>query len=207
MQVVTFRWNGVVERRRCAILRHAALVYAAHQWPVVPGACAVGGHCDCGEPRCFTAGLHPLWQTDPDTESAQVHGWWAHSTRPILLPTGTGVDVIELPAWLGPVVHARLEQASPGRTGPVALVANPNGARWLFFCEPGAGLRPELVEYYDILLHGTRSWVPAPPSRLPGDGRATWHRAPWLSGWRLADARAVQEQVVAVGTRERAAPH
>lgn len=199
------RWNErppfvrFVDRVR---LRRGALRYAEQGWPVTPGACLSGERFSCGRPGCPTIGCHPAlegWEREASSDVARVADWWRCRPHAVLLATGTAFDVLEVPAYLGLRVlgAARLHAGvtGPGRGqvhGPVAVT--PTG-RWMFFVRPGDPLRPELAESLDVVRHGTGSWVPAPPSRLP-QGRVRWAMAPGETHWRLPDSYAVQATLV-----------
>jgi hypothetical protein len=68
--------------------------------------------------------------------------------------------------------------------------------RWMFLVRAGDGLRPELARNAGVVLHRRGSWIPAPPTRLPG-GRVRWLTAPDECDWRLPDALAVQRWLIA----------
>jgi hypothetical protein len=104
----------------------------------------------------------------------------------VLLTTGYAFDVIEVPARIGaPAVQA-------ARVGPVAVA--PTG-RWMFLVAPGDGLRPELAGQLDVVLHGTGSWIPAPPTRTPA-GPVRWRVSPATTGWRIPGSYDVQRLLV-----------
>jgi hypothetical protein len=173
---------------RVRVLRRAAAVYAAHGWPVVPGAYAVGGQCGCSRLGCRRAGLHPLleqWEQAATTDVLQVGRWWARQAWAILLRTGPRVEVVDVSADVGAATAHRLSE----RAGPIALSG---GHRWLLFC----AAEEEPVDPTDddwragLLVHTQGSWVPVPADgRMRG--RAGWLRPPWLVGWRLPGTREV----------------
>ncbi|MGB9377369.1 MAG: bifunctional DNA primase/polymerase [Mycobacteriales bacterium] len=168
-------------------LRHSAATYAAHGWPVVPGAYAVEGSRSprlCGA-RTSLAPLSESWQEAATTDVMQVARWWARHAWVILLPTGRGVDVVEMPAAIGQATVDLLDE----HIGPVAVEA---GQRWLVFCSarPGAATTTGDESRAGVLLHTLGSWVPVPPIGRARD-RLTWLRSPWACGWRLPDAGSV----------------
>lgn len=212
------RWNArppfarpdFVDRVR---LRRAALRFAEHGWAVTPGARLSGTRFVCGRAGCPTVGCHPAlecWEGEASADVARVAGWWRSQPHAVLLVTGRTFDVLEVPAHLGlrALGAARLHAGvvGPGRgqvRGPVAVT--PAG-RWMFFVRPGDPLRPELDECLDVIRHGTGSWVPAAPSRLP-EGRVRWAVAPEETQWQLPDSYAVQAMMVdALGTLGRRVP-
>jgi hypothetical protein len=200
------RWNNrplvppaLVDRVR---LRRAALRYVEHGWAVIPGACLAGNRFVCGRPGCPIMGCHPApegWEDSASTDVAKVATWWRRRPHTVLLATGITFDVLEVPAALGLRVlgatrlHAGV--VGPDRTavrGPVAVT--PAG-RWMFLVRPGESLRPELENCLDVVRHGTGSWVPAAPSRMP-EGPVRWAVPPEQTLWRLPDPGAVQGMLV-----------
>jgi bifunctional DNA primase/polymerase-like protein len=187
-------WHGMV-------LHRAARHYVRHGWPVVPGAVLVGGRFACG-PLCQTVGCHPArqgwrrsdgWEHTVLTEPAELATWWARQPYGVLLATGRAFDVVEVPARMGAIASAVARLANGPTTGPV--VVTPAG-HWMFLVAPGAALHPRLHGRADVVLHGAGSWVPAPPTPTPY-GRVRWARHPSACGWRLPDAYAVQDALLA----------
>jgi hypothetical protein len=184
-ETVMFSW----ERSR---LRKAAARYAAHGWPVRPGAYlstgpAAARRFDCGTPGCHTVACHPSplpLTCDPSTASAL----WKEHPYTVLLPTGYAFDVLEVPGVLG---RAALLGFAAAR-GPVAVAP---GDRWMFVVRPGHGVLAELAAHAGVLLHGQGSWVPAPPSRQFG-GRVRWELPPEAHDWKPAEPYAVQALMV-----------
>ncbi|WP_433209250.1 bifunctional DNA primase/polymerase [Dactylosporangium sp. CS-047395] len=171
-------------------LRKAAARYAAHGWPVRPGAYLVGRHTgrhqrerrfDCGTPGCPTVACHPA----PFTGDSVAAIWREHSYT-VLLPTGYAFDVLEVPGALGRA--ALLGDGFVAARGPVAVAP---GDRWMFLVLPGHGVLPELAAQAGVVLHGQGSWVPAPPSQQFG-GRVRWELAPETHNWKPAEPYAVQ---------------
>jgi hypothetical protein len=161
--------------------------YAAHGWPVIPGAVRCGERFRC-ESGCPTVTCHPdwtAWESTATTDPDWVAALWAFRPRAILLATGAGFDVLEVPAFLG-------AGAGPGLArGPVAVTGT---GRWMFLVRPGGRLRPELAERPDVVLHGTGSWIPAPPTRTT-EGWVHWLVDPEEVHWRLPDPVAVQAKL------------
>jgi hypothetical protein len=170
-------------------MRRAALRYADHGWDIVPGACLVGTRFDCDQPGCHTVACHPAvphWEVVAGRDPHLIRDWWRTLHHAVLLATGRSVDVLEVPMALGRPVAAAVR-------GPVCVA--PSG-RMLFLVRPGQGLRPELRQRIDVVLHGIGSWVPLPPTDHPG-GRMRWETRPEESDWRLPDSYAVQSLLLA----------
>jgi Bifunctional DNA primase/polymerase, N-terminal len=169
-------------RRRS--LRRAALRYAERGWDIMPGACLIGTRFDCDRPGCHTVSCHPAvphWEAVAGHDPHLIRAWWSRLHHSVLLATGRTVDALEVPAALGRPILA-------GVRGPVAVA--PSG-RLLFLVRPGEGLRPELSDRLDVVLHGLGSWVPIPPTDHPG-GRMRWETPPEEYDWQLPDPYAVQ---------------
>jgi hypothetical protein len=179
-------------------LRRAALRYAAHGWPVTPGACLAGDRFSCERIGCPIMSCHPAldsWADAASTDADQVNHWWRHRPHTVLLATGWAFDVLEVPGSLGlralgtAELHADvLGAAHEDALGPVAVTA---AGRWMFLVRPGRALRPELDHRLDVVRHGRGSWVPAVPTRMPG-GPVRWAVPPERTQWRLPDPAAVQ---------------
>jgi hypothetical protein len=171
-----------------AELRAGALCLVDHGWPVVPGTWWQGGGWR-GLPDC------PGWDAVPTVpggvasascDPAQVTSWWADAPHSVLLVTGTALDVVEVPAWMGRRMAATLRGV--GLVAPIA--ATPAG-QWWFPVRIGARALPELLGRADVVLHAEGSWVTAPPSEC-ADGLVHWRVHPSACGWRLPASELVQ---------------
>ena len=177
--------RGGIRRLR---LRHAALAYARHGWRVVPGARLCGERFSCG-PNCRTVGCHPLlrrWEQFATTDSTMIVAQWRSSPHSVLLATGEAFDVVDVPAHIG---------AAAGDQVPGPVAVTPLG-RWMFLVRAGGDLCSELARQYDVVLHGSGSWIPAPPVLMP-EGRVRWAVAPHETDWRLPSIGSVQAALVA----------
>ncbi|MEU7961527.1 MULTISPECIES: bifunctional DNA primase/polymerase [Micromonospora] len=183
-----------IERVR---LRRIAVRYAVHGWEVTPGACLARSRFVCGRAGCPTVGCHPAlenWERGASTDPARVATWWRSRPHGVLLPTGRAFDVLEVSAHLGRRLLDAVpgHPAGPGVRGPV--VVTPTG-RWMFLVRPGDPLRPELEHCFHVVRHGTGSWIPAPPTRLP-EGPVRWAVAPEQARWRLPDSYLLQNTLI-----------
>ncbi|MFC7533505.1 bifunctional DNA primase/polymerase [Actinoplanes sp. GCM10030250] len=177
--------TSVLDRLDRVRLRRAALRFAAHGWSVTPGAYLTGRRFHCGQPGCPITGCHPAldsWADAATCDPARIAGWWRHHPHSVLLTTGESFDVLEVPAILA--------RRAPG-IGPAAVTA---GGRWMFLVRPGRPLCTELDRRIDVVRHGTGSWIPVPPSRMP-EGQVRWEVSPDQVGWQLPDAEMVQEKL------------
>ena len=177
--------RGELDRVR---LRRAALNYAGHGWDVLPGAYLTRDRFCCG-PGCRTVACHPattdgigLASHEPDV----VARWWTGRPYSVLLATGVAFDVLEI---LGGASVTRVALHAPAALTPAG--------RLMILVRPGATLRPELAARPDTVLHGPRSWIPAPSTRTPA-GRVRWLVDPVTVGWRLPDPHAIQASLVAL---------
>ncbi|WP_432977690.1 bifunctional DNA primase/polymerase [Dactylosporangium sp. CA-233914] len=175
-------------------LRRAAARYAAHGWPVRPGAYLTGRpegrharlrRFDCGAAGCPTVACHPA-PLPVTVGEREVAALWREHPYTVLLPTGYAFDVLEVPGALGRA--ALLGDGFAAARGPVAVSP---GDRWMFLVLPGHGVLPELAAHAGVVLHGQDSWIPAPPSRQFG-GRVRWELPPDAHGWKPAEPYAVQ---------------
>ena len=155
---------GPLTRLRLARRRRAAEAYAGAGWPVVAGAWwdQARGRYSCGA-QCGVAGQHAVCDggvPGPDTAGAgpgrlaATPGGFPHT---VMLVTGLGVDVVELPAT------ARGVAIAAARSG-VATAQLPTGRHLLFAAsgplDPGNPLPDRLI------MHGEGSMVALPPSQL-----------------------------------------
>ncbi|MER7164739.1 bifunctional DNA primase/polymerase [Micromonospora sp. NPDC000207] len=178
-------------------LRRIAVRYAMHGWEVTPGACLARSRFVCGRAGCPTVGCHPAlenWEHAASRDPARVATWWRDRPHGVLLPTGRAFDVLEVSAQVGRHLLASVgtHPAGFGVRGPV--VVTPTGG-WMFLVRPGDPLRPELEYGFHVVRHGTGSWIPAPPTRLP-EGPVRWAVAPEQARWQLPDSYLVQNALI-----------
>ena len=108
-------------------------------------------------------------------------------------------------------VSARVGAAAVQRVRTVPVAVDPLG-RWMFLVASGTAVDPDLRVSHDTVLHGPGSWIPAPPTRTPA-GRIRWEVHPAEVGWRMPDARVLQQVLAApahlpepMGARQALAP-
>lgn len=199
--------GGPVARRKRRRARErmltAALDYAAHDWPVCPGAHPVAGGpraCSCDRVGCPSPGAHalsPSWSMRATTDPEALRTCWTQDPDAnVVLPTGRVFDVLDVPAEAGAVANARLDRAGL-RPGPVAACGS---QRYYFFvatrgapesedewwqsdldCHLDA--EPETVpETEGLRWHCRDSYIVAPPSALPSGTQVGWVRRPGRRG-------------------------
>jgi hypothetical protein len=194
----------------------AALTYVEERhWDIVPGASVVrtdgAWSCSCGSDSCPGLGSHPAhrdWQKQITAQPSRVHSWWRDNPEAaVLLPTGRGFDVIDVPEQAGCLALARLERSGVA-LGPVA--ATPT-RRLQFFVLPGAKKKvPELLaragwgrSNLDLVCFGDKQWVLAPPSRMGVGGQVQWARPPGEVNRWLPDASELVPTLAYACGRER----
>jgi len=189
-----------------AELRAGAQCFVDHGWPVVPGTWWQAGGWR-GLPEASGQLAASGWDSAPavvggvleaSCDSAQVTEWWSAAPFAVLLATGTALDVLEVPAWMGQRMATTLR--SVGLVAPLA--AMPAG-RWWFPVTSGGAEPTERLADAGVVRHGSGSWVIAPPSEC-ADGLVHWRVNPSACGWRLPASELVQS-AAAEAARWRAA--
>lgn len=157
----------------------AALSYVrCHGWAVVPGCDQGRRGRRCGRDDCLTADPHPATEhLVASRDEATVRRWWRrgpHAT--VLLPTGHGFDVLDVPPDSADAALERV-RTTGYHLGPVAHTV---GGRLLIWVRPGARVFAELHDrrswpYASVGLrcHGAGGFVVAPPC-----GGSTWLSPP-----------------------------
>lgn len=173
-------------------IRAAAIEFASHGWPILPGTYEVGEHGSwLGKPRAV--GLEPvadLWQLATTTSPETALDWWTRRPYSVLLACGAGVDAVEVPAAHG---RRALMQVSQPDRGPVA--ATPFGS-WLFFVRSdGDPLHVELAANARAKLHSRGAWLPLPPTGREGVAYR-WKVSPAAVGWVLPASTDVQRVLI-----------
>ncbi|SHF63937.1 bifunctional DNA primase/polymerase [Streptoalloteichus hindustanus] len=151
-------------------LRDAAVSYASHGWPIVPG----GPDClpvaqPCGSP--------------PGLSAPQALETWTHAPYPILLACGRGIDAVDIPAAEGEHTLAALRES--GAIGPVVVTSH---GRWLLLVTSGLPLHPTL----GVRVLGSGSWAVLPPTEQH-DRPHRWRIPPEAAGWTLPCRNLVQD--------------
>ncbi len=170
--------TGVLRQAR---RRAAVTAYLEAGWAVAPGAWwdPRAEQYRCRRVGCLTTGtIHAADGMTPRTDPTA----WADDPATVLLITGHGIDVVELPLGSTPPEAIFSRAIVPG---PVALWASVR-PRLLIFAATTAGgadqLPPGLPE--GALLHSAGSYVPLPPSRVR-TGDVVWMRPPQSLDWHL----------------------
>lgn len=194
-QVGSLTGVGSTTARPRLQLRHRRSVarrYVGRGWPVAAGSWWDGHRYRCDAGSCRVEGLHVAGHGDPALAAAQDVADWPVRPYTLLLPTGSAVDVLELPGRAGTAVAAT---RSPVRL-PVART--PTG-RWLLFAATG-GLSDgaeEAARASGVLHHGTGSHVPLPPSRL-AHGTVQWITRPDCDHFDLPPVAGLLEWVLSL---------
>jgi hypothetical protein len=151
-------------------------------WPIAPGAWwdPRVEQYRCRRVGCLTSGtIHAADGMTPRTDPSA----WSQDPSTILLITGHGIDVVELPLGSTPPEAIFSRALIPG---PVALWASVR-PRLLLFAGTTSGPVPDRLPDglpEGALLHSGGSYVPLPPSRVR-TGDVVWMRPPQSLGWEL----------------------
>ena len=166
---------GALGELDCA---HAAAVYAALGFPVVPMHTAQpGGGCSCADAGCSDVGKHPRlrgWQRLAGSDPAVVGEWWRRWPDASLgLATGRRFDVLDLDGEQGvEALRAVLSIEPREHPGPVARTG---GGGWhLLYAPTGLGNRVGLLAGVD--WRGRGGLIVAPPSVHASGRRYRWVR-------------------------------
>lgn len=184
--------GGTAARLRLQLRQHRRVAgrYVARGWPIAAGSWWDGHRYRCDLASCKVEGLHGVGHGDPAATSAEDLAGWPARPYTLLLLTGLGVDVLELPARAGTAVAATRSRVR------VPVARTPTG-RWLLFVATG-GLSDEAAEAArasGVLHHGAGSHVPLPPSRL-AHGRVQWITRPDSDDLDLPSAAGLLEWVL-----------
>jgi hypothetical protein len=175
-------------RRRAAV--HA---YLEAGWPIAPGAWwdAHAEQYRCRRVGCVTTGtIHAADALTPRGDASA----WNSDPATILLVTGHGIDVLEIPLGSAPPDPFVSRMLTPG---PEALWTSVR-PRLLVLARTSAGaaVRASLPNSLPdgALLHASGSYVPLPPSHVR-TGDVVWMRPPQAVGWQLPELDEVLELV------------
>lgn len=171
-------------------VRAAAVEFAEHGWPVLPGTFRLQGHDGWLGKRGGTAGLEPVarsWGASATTDGDEALDVWTRRPFSVLLLCGLGIDVLEIPAAAGPAAQHYLNEAE--QLGPIALATARN---WLLFVRGSAALRADLAERGHIQHRGVGDWAPLPPT-MDGPLPYRWRVTPASVNWRLPSSDDVQQ--------------
>jgi hypothetical protein len=174
--------TGVLRQAR---RRAAVNAYLEAGWSVAPGAWwdPRAEQYRCRKVGCLTTGtIHAADGMTPRRDAAA----WADDPATVLLITGHGIDVVELPLGSTPPEAIFSRALIPG---PVALWASVRPRLLLLASTTGGGAVPDHLPEglpEGALLHSTGSYVPLPPSRVR-TGDVVWMRPPQSRDWVLPD--------------------
>jgi hypothetical protein len=174
--------TGVLRQAR---RRAAVNAYLEAGWSVAPGAWwdPRAEQYRCRKVGCLTTGtIHAADGMAPRHDASA----WADDPATVLLVTGHGIDVVELPLGSTPPEAIFSRALIPG---PVALWASVRPRLLLLASTTGGGAVPDRLPEglpEGALLHSTGSYVPLPPSRVR-TGDVVWMRPPQSRDWVLPD--------------------
>jgi hypothetical protein len=174
--------TGVLRQAR---RKAAVTAFLEAGWAIAPGAWwdSRVDQYHCRRVGCLTTGtIHAADGMTPRTDPSA----WADDPATILLITGHGIDVVELPLGATPPEAIFSRSTLPG---PVALWASARPRLLLFASTTGGSTVPDRLPAglpEGALLHSTGSYVPLPPSRVR-TGDVVWMRPPQVLGWKLPE--------------------
>jgi hypothetical protein len=161
-------------------LKRAAILYAAHGWPVVPLHFVKDGRCSCGRVGCGSPGKHPTTRhglKDASWSNAQLEAWWdRHPEANIGIQTGAsaGIVVIDIdPRHGGDEALAELVREHGDLPATVEALTG-GGGRHLIFKHPGGAVRNRSNMRPGIDVRGDGGYIVAPPSNHASGGRYRW---------------------------------
>jgi hypothetical protein len=172
--------TGVLRQAR---RKAAVTAFLEARWAIAPGAWwdPRVEQYRCRRVGCLTTGtIHAADGMAPRTDPSA----WADDPATILLITGHGIDVVELPLGTTPPEAIFSRAMLPG---PVAMWASVRPRLLVFTATTGGGPVPDRLPDglpEGALLHSTGSYVPLPPSRVR-TGDVVWMRPPQALDWQL----------------------
>jgi hypothetical protein len=178
--------TGVLRQAR---RKAAVTAFLEAGWAIAPGAWwdPRVEQYRCRRVGCLTTGtIHAADGMVPRSDPSA----WADDPATILLITGHGIDVVELPLGSTPPEAIFSRAMLPG---PVALWASVRPRLLVFAATTGGGAVPDRLPAglpEGALLHSTGSYVPLPPSRVR-TGDVVWMRPPQSLDWKLPELREV----------------
>jgi hypothetical protein len=178
--------TGVLRQAR---RKAAVTAFLEAGWAIAPGAWwdPRVEQYRCRRVGCLTTGtIHAADGMTPRSDPSA----WADDPATILLVTGHGIDVVELPLGTTPPEAIFSRAMLPG---PVALWASVRPRLLVFAATTGGGAVPDHLPEglpEGALLHSTGSYVPLPPSRVR-TGDVVWMRPPQSMDWKLPELREV----------------
>jgi hypothetical protein len=174
----------------------AALRYAEHGWPVLPGSIWNGFRFFIPSSRLVTNGVRPaIARNLASTDVRTVARWWgadAGWVPSVLLRSGPAFTIVAMPAPLGRRVLDSAEFR--GRRGPVGY--RPDLHRAYFIVQAG---QSETISNHtarhDVEVLSPGEWIPAPPTRLGDDAVVQWWCTPESVDWQPASLSRVDSAV------------
>jgi hypothetical protein len=174
--------TGVLRQAR---RRAAVNAYLEAGWPIAPGAWwdPRAEQYRCRRVGCLTTGtIHAADGMVPRADASA----WSSDPATVLLVTGHGIDVVELPLGSTPPETLFSRAALPG---PVALWTSVRPRLLVLASTKGPAGVPDALPAGlpdGVLLHGAGSYIPLPPSRVR-TGDVVWMRPPQALDWQLPE--------------------
>jgi hypothetical protein len=178
-------------------VQQAAVKYAQHGWPVLPGSAWNGRRFVVPGTLKITDGVRPsVARNLATTDVTVVARWWNADTRmepSVLVRSGQAFNLVSVAFDLAQRVMSLMEAA--GQTAPVLY--QPDLGRACFFvrCEPlltGAFGRPG-----QVVAVAPGDWVGVPPTRTGNSAHIRWWSTPELAAWSPIDVPALSDTLKA----------
>jgi len=164
----------------------AAVNYAKHGWPVIPGSYWNGSMYKMPWSNQSASGLRPVWRWHrASSDPAIVRVWWSAGNEPppsVFLRAGLAFDVLSVCDRMA----ARIVQSSTFRSRPTPVMVHSDTRRMFFLTTLGeipADGFPGAPG--DVVLVRSGTLFPAPPSRIHDDAVVEWIVRPAQTKWRL----------------------
>jgi hypothetical protein len=169
-------------RRR---LVDAAVAYAEHGWPVLPGSAWNGRRFVVPGTTQRTDGIRPLLGRNLATSDVgTVRSWWNVDSRPVpsvLLRSGERFQLVSMVSELTDRVIGTDEFR--GAPGPVIRSIGDSHAFFLVEANQRLPRVPGLAPG-DALAYPPGDWVAAPPTCIGNDSCLEWLHSPEFADWR-----------------------
>lgn len=188
--------SGFDGDERSAVYR-AAVSYAEHGWPVLPGSMWNGRRHVVPGTLKVTDGPRPLVarnlaSSDVDT----VTRWWSADARlepSVLLRSGETFNLVSVAFGLAQDVIPAME--AQRQAGPVLYRPDEGRAYFLVQCE--TVLFGEFGKPGEVIAIAPGEWITAPPTRMGNAANVRWWSTPESVDWCPADVDVLNEALTA----------
>lgn len=167
------------------LVADAAVAYAEHGWPVLPGSAWNGRRFVVPGTTQRTDGIRPLLGRNLATSDVgTVRSWWNVDSRlvpSVLLRSGECFQLVSLVSRLADRVVATDEF----RRAPGPVIRSILDRQTFFLVEVDQRIpRVAGLASGDAVAYPSGDWVAAPPTRVGNDSYLEWLHSPESAGWR-----------------------